>query len=159
MTIRCIPLREAPEAASTLARWFKQEWHGYFASHTLEQVAEYFPILPAGALPSIVVAFEADTVMGTAALRLSSIRPGEPTSPWLGGLYVDAAARRRGVARALIHAIEGQARQLGVPALRSGTLSAHALFEALGWRNIGEGVQGEDTVTVYEKTLRRGLGA
>jgi len=56
----------------------------------------------------------------------------------LNDLFVAAAARRRGVAAALLHAAAEQARALGAASLSLSTAldnaPAQALYESLGWR-------------------------
>lgn len=55
----------------------------------------------------------------------------------LNDLFVGAAARRRGVARALLHAAADEARALGAVGLSLSTARdnapAQALYESLGW--------------------------
>jgi GNAT superfamily N-acetyltransferase len=54
---------------------------------------------------------------GTCLLVQSEIDPLHAASPWLAGLYVAPEFRRLGVGRALVMAIEEQARLRGVPRL------------------------------------------
>lgn len=153
MTIRCIPLSAAPEAAALLAQWFKAEWAEHYEGRSLAEVQADFPIPTDGGLPVIIVAFEGGAPCGTAALRASANHATALLTPWLGGLYVEPRSRRRGVARALLAAAEAEARRRGFTMLHAETAQARPLFEALGWGRIGETFESGEPITVYAKAL------
>lgn len=81
------------------------------------------------------VAEDGEDVLGTIALARKE-GYGEVKS-----MFVDPAARGRGVARALLRHVEGVAREMGVPVLRleTGNLleAAIALYTAQGFRPCG----------------------
>ena len=81
------------------------------------------------------VAEDGDSILGTIALARKD-GYGEVKS-----MFVDPAARGRGVARALLTHLEGVARQMGLPLLRleTGNLleAAMALYSAQGFRPCG----------------------
>jgi len=81
------------------------------------------------------VAEDGEDVLGTIALARKD-GYGEVKS-----MFVDPAARGRGVARALLRHVEGVAREMGVPVLRleTGNLleAAIALYTAQGFRPCG----------------------
>ena len=88
----------------------------------------------------VVVARDGERVIGfaEAAIRRDYVN-GCETSPvaFVEGIYVAPAQRRRGVARALIAAVEDWARQQGLSELASDALldnaQSHAMHEALGF--------------------------
>lgn len=151
--LACVPLSSVPEAATTLARWFLAEWPEHYAGRTVSEVEADFPVVDNGGLPLILAACRDGELCGTAALRESSILNFAALSPWLGGLYVHPSCRRSGVARALIGAVEQEARLRGYPVLYAGTVHAHAVFDRLGWTRVADTVQAGEPVTVYEKSL------
>jgi GNAT superfamily N-acetyltransferase len=151
--IDCLPLSAAPDAVPALARWFKAQWPDYYAGRTLAEVGRDFPLAPTGALPLIYVALRDGDICGTAALREHSIRTFGHLGPWLGGLFVEPGSRRHGVASALAEAVATEARARGARSLYAGTVEAHALFDALGWRRVAETFQEGEAVTVYERAL------
>ena len=71
---------------------------------------------------------------GTCLLVPSEIDPLHAVSPWLAGLYVAAGHRRFGVGRALVRAIEAQARERGFPRIYLYTDDAIGFYESLDWR-------------------------
>ena len=60
--------------------------------------------------------------------------PRPDLSPWLAALYVAPTFRRRGIARALVKAIEDHARTVGTKTLYLYTSEAEAFYAGLGWR-------------------------
>jgi len=71
---------------------------------------------------------------GTCLLVTSEIDPCHAVSPWLAGLYVAPEFRRLGIGRALVHAIEAEARARGVPRLYLYTDDREAAYyRQLGW--------------------------
>jgi GNAT superfamily N-acetyltransferase len=151
--LRCLPLRDAPQTVPTLARWFMQEWADHYAGLSASDVEADFPVTELGETPAIFVAMGPEGPCGTAALRDHSIRTFQHLTPWLGGLYVHGPYRRQGVAAALIAAVADEARRRGHARLYSGTVSAHAVFEALGWTRTAETIQEGQPVTVYTRLL------
>ena len=136
-----------------LARWFLTEWPEHYAGKSVADVEADFPASAESALPLIMVAMRGGEACGTAALRQSSILNFAALTSWLGGLYVHPSFRRTGVARALIAAIEDEARRRKSRALYVGTVDAQVVFDRLGWTRLAETMQAGQPVTVYEKAL------
>jgi len=88
----------------------------------------------------VVVAREGETVIGftEAAIRRDYVN-GCETSPvaFVEGIYVSPGQRRRGVARAMIAAVEDWARRQGLSELAAAALldnaQSHAMHNALGF--------------------------
>ena len=71
---------------------------------------------------------------GTCLLVPSEIDPLHDVSPWLVGLYVAPAFRKRGVGQALVRAIESEAATRGHRRLYLYTDEAEDFYARLGWR-------------------------
>ncbi len=71
---------------------------------------------------------------GTCLLVPSEIEPLHSVTPWLAGLYVTPVHRSFGVGRALVRAIEVEARERGHPRIYLYTDNAIGFCEPLGWR-------------------------
>ena len=84
---------------------------------------------------------------GVCLLVRSELEPCHPVSPWLAGLYVAPEHRCRGVGRALVRAIEYQARQRGHRRVHLYTDGAVPYYERLGWSTIDR-IEWKGTPTV-----------
>lgn len=71
--------------------------------------------------------------IGTCLLAESEIEPNHDVSPWLAGLFVVPAYRRKGAGAALVHAVEDQARLRGFSRLYLYTSDAVPFYARLGW--------------------------
>lgn len=71
---------------------------------------------------------------GTCLLVRSEIEPQHALTPWLAGLFVAPAHRRRGVGEALVAAIEQEARRRGHRELFLYTTGAADYYARLGWQ-------------------------
>ncbi|GAB0119316.1 GNAT family N-acetyltransferase [Acidisoma sp. 7E03] len=118
------------------------------SNHHLDEAALDVPEV------SFFVAKEDEAILGCGALKRMDATYGEVKS-----LFVDPAARGRGLARALLAAIEGEARAQGLALLRLETgirqPEAIGLYEATGFRPIGPfGAYAPDPLSLFmEKTL------
>ncbi len=116
------------------------DWHGY-----LQRIAD---VAGRGDRTTILVAVERGRVLGSATLELTdrvepdADRPLEPGQAEIRMLGVHPDARRRGIARALMEACLGAAREAGKTLVTLHTtprmLAAQAMYESLGF------VRGED---------------
>jgi putative acetyltransferase len=104
---------------------------------------------------AFVVAYLDGVAVGCGAMR----RYGEATAE-LKRMYVDRSVRGRGVGRALVVALEHEARRIGLTkvVLETGTRLAPAikLYEAMGYTRIplyGEYVSSPDTSLCFGKSL------
>ena len=88
----------------TLAKWFRDQWPDYYAHWSQAEVEQDFLLdTSRSSLPSRLVAFESNELVGTIILR----EYGEPfpeLQPELGGLYVVASHRGHGIATELVRA-------------------------------------------------------
>jgi len=84
-------------------------------------------------LPIAWVAHANGQLFGTAALRPYDHEGHEDLTPWLGGVFVGSAFRRRGIGAALCSTVEDVARSRGIWTLYLFTLDKQAWFSRLGW--------------------------
>jgi len=79
-------------------------------------------------------------VVGICLLVLAEFDAVHDVSPWLASLYVTPEYRKRGVARKLVEAIEGHARDNGVTQLNLYTGDAEEFYLKCGWTLSERGV-------------------
>jgi len=70
---------------------------------------------------------------GSCLFVREEIDPKHDLTPWLAALYVAPKFRERGVASALVRAIEQHARSVGCDELFLYTITAEPLYAKLGW--------------------------
>lgn len=143
--MRIEKLVDHPHAVALLARWFKAEWPAYYALRTATDVEDDFRAAP---LP-ILLALEGEEPLGTVALRGQALDGFPQLAPGLGGLYVAAAHRGRGVGAALV--LEGMrvARELGHREIYAATVHAGGLFVRCGWQAAQTVWHDAQEVTIY----------
>ena len=150
--VRTILLADMPEAIPVLARWFVAEWAPYYgpagpgdAEKDLESCCNR------DGIPLALVALDAGgAAIGTVALKPESVASHRHLGPWLAALLVAPEHRGRGVAAALVAAIEQEARRLGFTEIYTG---ATGLVRG-GWRPLeGEAASLRGPITVYRRDL------
>ncbi len=118
-TAPIVTLTGRPELLPVVAGWLWEEflrWDGY----TLEQTRD---ILAGLSVPfRCLVLLEDGAPAATASLAAEDLDERPQLSPWLAGVYVVPEARGRGLARALVSAVEEAARSAGIG--RSGSIPA-----------------------------------
>lgn len=70
---------------------------------------------------------------GSCLFVREEIDPKHDLTPWLAALYVAPEFRKRGIAGALVRAIERHARDVGCAQLYLYTITAEPLYAKLGW--------------------------
>ncbi len=133
------------EDVSEVAGWFMEEWGP-------DNVEQWLPLiggmLQHGVLPTTFVAVDGDRLLGTASLVAAGPSDLPHYGPWLASLYVHPAARRRGVAAALLRRVELEARILGFSRLYFQATGAVEPYRALGWRWVGCTIAGREPANV-----------
>ncbi len=151
-TAPIVTLTGRPELLPVVAGWLWEEflrWDGY----TLEQTRD---ILAGLSVPfRCLVLLEDGAPAATASLAAEDLDERPQLSPWLAGVYVVPEARGRGLARALVSAVEEAARSAGIGTLWLYTGRSAGLYARLGW-HAAETVEraGKPAVTL----MRRDLG-
>ncbi len=131
-----------PKDASAWADLRRALWPGQVSEHAAE-VAAFFEGQVREPLAVLVAADEADRLIGFAELSIRAYAEGchSDRVAYLESWYVAPAARRRGVGRALLAAVEAWGRSQGCAELASDTELANdasaAAHTALGFNEVG----------------------
>jgi len=155
--ITTLHLHERPEFATTLVHWFMDEWEPYYgrsgpgdARKDLEECAGR------DQLPLCLIALdERDRMLGTIALKETSVGSELNVGPWVAALLVDHQYQGRGVGPVLIEAITTEAARLGFEKIYTSGGPDDAIFESQGWRPYGETTSLRGPLIVYERVLEK----
>ncbi|SEP31029.1 Acetyltransferase (GNAT) family protein [Rhodospirillales bacterium URHD0017] len=152
--MKIVPLVEHPEFVDQVAAWGFAEWGHLNPGQTLQsRTAEIHERMHVDRLPIVLVALDdADMLVGTASLLFDDLE-GDPRNPWLASVFVPAGQRGKGIASALVVAIEDAARRLGYPILYLFTTSAARLYAGLGWRALERRAYRGEHIQVMDKAL------
>jgi GNAT superfamily N-acetyltransferase len=127
-------LKERPELVLQLIPGLLEHWRYVVPDDTAEaRVARFRKHENDESLPMAWVAHEGDIALGTSALRQFDHPDRKDLSPWLGGMYVEPHARRRGIGARLAHVAERKAAQLGHPKLYLFTHGQEHFYAEQGW--------------------------
>lgn len=132
-------LADKTDALPLVAGWLYTEWGQRDPGNSPEATAERLAAeLSRDRLPIVVVAAYDGVVVGTAALKRHELQARFPDlCHWLGGVYVSAAARGRGIAGALVRHVEQLAIDHGIAALHLQTERLDGgLYARLGFQPI-----------------------
>ena len=133
--MKIAPLVERPDLVAQVAAWGFAEWGHLNPGETLEQrVVRIRGKMNVDRIPVAFVALDdADDIVGTASLIFDDLE-GDPRNPWLASVFVLPTHRRKGIASALVRAVEATARRLGYSRLYLFTSTAPDLYAGVGWR-------------------------
>ena len=136
-----------------LAKWFRAQWPEYYAESSQEQIEQDFLLdTSRTSLPSRLVAFESNELVGTIILReQTEFLP--DFHPELGGLYVVESRRGHGIATELIRAGMKLAREQGYEAVTATTVVAAGILERLGWEFVTTIVHVDEQLSLYRCKL------
>ncbi|HET6230969.1 MAG TPA: GNAT family N-acetyltransferase [Longimicrobiaceae bacterium] len=147
-------LADRPEHLRTLAEWFDAQWKHVLPDRTVETYVERFRThMNRREMPLTLVAHQDGEALGTASLRTNDMTSRPEHTPWLGGVYVAAPHRRRGISAALIAAVEDRARELGATVLYLYTVDKESYYRGLGWEFVEHTEYLAQTVAVMRKPL------
>lgn len=142
------------DAIPTLVKWFRAQWSDYFANWSDEEmVQDFLEDVSRNSLPSRLVAFESDELVGTIILRDSEAEPPSEPQTELGGLYVAEAYRGHGVGTKLVQAGMELARRQGYTEITATTVNAAGILERLGWEFIKTVQYPDGEVSLYRCKL------
>lgn len=138
----------------TLAIWFRNQWPDYIADWSpAEMEQDFLADITKDSLPSRLVAFVEDGLVGTIVLREQGDETLPECQPELGGLFVIASHRGRGVGTALVRAGMELARAQGYAAVYATTVAAAGILESLGWTFLKTVVHQDGPLALYECKL------
>jgi predicted N-acetyltransferase YhbS len=152
--LKIAPLVDHPGFVDQVAAWGFAEWGHLDPSQTLEQRRlKIRGKMNVDRMPVAFVALDdAGGIVGTASLIFDDL-DGDPRNPWLASVFVTAAERGKGIATALVGAVEAKARELGYGRLYLFTDSAAALYAGLGWRALEHRDYRGEQIQVMDKAL------
>ena len=112
--MKIVPLVERPELVDQVAAWEFAEWGHLNPGQSLRsRMGWIHENMTVDRVPIVLIALDdAGTLAGTASLLFDDLE-GDPRNPWLASVYVPAEQRGKGIASALVVAIEDAARRLG----------------------------------------------
>lgn len=111
-------LADRPEGVGKIARWYFDQWAHEVPGMTLEKVAARVATLTSRqGPPMLVLAEEAGELVGAAELKLREMDIYPQYEHWLGGVYVEASQRGRGVGALLVEGVLARARAAGIETL------------------------------------------
>lgn len=105
-----------------------------------------------GQVPTVWIALLGGSPIGSVALVASDMDTREELTPWLGGLFVIPAFRRRGIGRLLIQTCEAAAAALGCRKLYLHTVVPD-YYARLGWVALASEHYRGEHVTVMARDL------
>jgi N-acetylglutamate synthase-like GNAT family acetyltransferase len=127
-------LADHPEALRVLAEWQHAEWGYLRPGDTAEKrMVRLQGYANRDRIPLTVVALEEDNVLGSASLIPHDMDTRMELTPWLAGVFVGEAYRRRGIGAELVRRIMAEAGGLKVPLLYLYTVHSERFYAALGW--------------------------
>ena len=148
-------LADHPEAVPTIARWYFEEWGYLGAGSCVDEVAEKVRIyLNKDKIPLIILALKDGKPAGVVQLKYREMDIYPEKEHWLGGVYVPAKHRGKGLAAKIINKALDVAKSLGVTTLYLQTLNLEGgLYKHLGWAPVEQvNYHGLD-VLVMERTV------
>lgn len=155
------PLNAHPDLIATVAGWHFAEWGHTDPGGTAAAWAEGLALQAgAGQPPGTLVAHAGGKPAGAVCLvprDMPGYQPAEGRTPWIKGLYVVPAARRRGLGGLLVRRCEEWAASLGHAELYLYTeagSAAHDLYRDLSWRDIHAGRYENVSITIMKTDLR-----
>jgi N-acetylglutamate synthase-like GNAT family acetyltransferase len=127
-------LADHPEALPLLAEWQHKEWGYLRPGDTLEKrMARLQDFANRDRIPLTVVALEAGNLLGSASLIPHDMETRMELTPWMAGVFVGEAYRRKGIGAELVRRIMAEAGKLDVPLLYLYTVHSEKFYAELGW--------------------------
>ncbi|MDI1284896.1 MAG: GNAT family N-acetyltransferase [Reyranella sp.] len=148
------PLVERPDLVAQVAAWGFAEWGHLNPGETLERrVVRIEGKMNVDRVPVAFVALDdGGDIVGTASLIFDDLE-GDPRNPWLASVFVLPTHRKKGIASALVRAVEETARRLGYSRLYLFTSTAPDLYAGLGWRPLERRDYRGEHIQVMDRTL------
>lgn len=130
-------LSDCMEQAALLADWHVREWQPLVPSMNVpDMLAEFSTHAWRVQIPTTLVAFDGNEVVGSVSLLENDHDDIRAYSPWLASLYVRPDCRGRGLGIELVRRCEDMAHQLGIPVLHLYTSGQEPFYRRLGWHGI-----------------------
>ncbi|MFN8647507.1 MAG: GNAT family N-acetyltransferase [Gemmatimonadales bacterium] len=128
-------LADHPEAVPLLAAWHHAEWAPIIRDWPLALAeAELASHRGRSEIPTTLLAFEGDRLVGSASLLAEDMPDFPALTPWLASVFVVPDRRGAGIGTALVRRALTDLRQLGTPTAYLYTTEAEGWYAARGWR-------------------------
>jgi len=146
-------LADRPEFIPLLAEWHHHEWAYLRPGFSLaDRIAMLHERSGRHELPITFVASSGAELLGSAMLVAHDMETRPQYSPWLAGVFISPAHRRRGIGRALSEHVVRVAAGLGFATLYLYTPSAQDFYSRLGWSILERAHYRDTDVTVMSHT-------
>jgi GNAT superfamily N-acetyltransferase len=128
-------LADQPDALTTIARWYFDQWGHRIAGSSVDRIcARLQQALNRDRAPLLVLALEGEEIVGVAELKFREMEIYPELEYWLGGVYVPVAHRGRAIATRVIGRAVELARSFGIDKLHIQTERVDGgLYARLGW--------------------------
>lgn len=155
--LRITHLADMQAAIPALAELFVAEWGPYYGPAGPGDAEEDLrSCCNRDEIPLALVALDtSQNILGTAALKQQSLETHRHLNPWLAAVLVAPGQRGKGIASALITAIEDEARRLDFDLVYSDTASGSTLLERRGWLKLEADIKTlREPATLYRLELK-----
>ncbi|HHO2167815.1 MULTISPECIES: GNAT family N-acetyltransferase [Aeromonas] len=111
-------LADSPHEVSTIVDWYFDEWASHVPGVTKEMVRRKVESIALNRnFPFSLVAHDDRELVGTLELKIQENKNHPEYEFWIGGVYVPAAHRRKGIAKKMINVARDMAVSRGVATL------------------------------------------
>lgn len=147
-------LADHPDTVPTLAGWFRDQWLDYYADWSqAEMEQDFLSDASRNRLPSRLVAFESNELVGTIVLREHGTETLPEFQPELGGLYVVESHRGQVIGTELVQAGMKLALDQGYKTVFATTVAAAGILEGLGWEFVKTIIHQDGQLALYRCKL------
>ena len=130
-------LADHPEVIDTLARWHYDEWQGLIPEWSYQEAhRELATHTGRAAVPTTIVAFEGDELIGSASLLVEDLPQWKHLTPWVASVFVAPAWRGKRIGSRLVEEMVAVAGQLGVATVYLLTEGQSDFYRKLGWATV-----------------------
>ena len=130
-------LADHPELIDTLARWHYDEWQGLIPEWSYQEARrELATHTSRAAVPTTIVAFEGDELIGSASLLVEDLPEWKHLTPWVASVFVKPTGRGKGIGSRIVAEMVAVAGQVGVPAVYLLTAGQADFYRKLGWATV-----------------------
>jgi RimJ/RimL family protein N-acetyltransferase len=137
-----------------LVSWFRDQWPDYYVNWSqAEMEQDFLEDTSRDRLPSRLVAFESNQLVGTIILRENGNETLPEYQPELGGLYVVESHRGRGIATELVRSGMKLALDQGYATVSATTVLAAGILNRLGWEFIKTVIHSDGELALYRCKL------
>ncbi len=149
-------LADHPEFVPQIATWYFNQWGHEEPGGSVERTCKRLKSkLNRDQAPIPIIALAGGKLLGTAQLKIREMEIYPEREFWLGGVYVDAAARGQGVGELLVKRVEEISQRLKIQELFLQTKKLEGgLYAKLGWILVEQVVYQGAQVAVMRKDLR-----